>query len=179
MPKQSKLSSTEYRKRTAKSIEESGTIMPRKCNHCRKNGRVCKVNIRSGRCGACNEHNHRDCDVRISEAEWNRLKSQRSKVLEEIQAAREATSKALEKERRLMKQLELLDKRTDEAVAVQEADASAAEFEELLAAGTESSADLSLSPFTWSATDGIPDDFWTAPVPEGLVGGGASTVSNG
>jgi len=79
--------------------------MPRKCNHYRKDRRVCKVNIRLGRYSTYKKHSYRNCDVRISEAEWNRLKNKRCKVLIEIEATQEATSKELVKERRLLKQL--------------------------------------------------------------------------
>ena len=154
--------STDRRKDLASFIEIHGDIMPRKCNHCQKDNLVCKVHIKSGRCGNCNDRGHNDCNVRVTEAEWRKLKVERSKLLDAIEQAREATSIALAKERRLMKQLELLDKRSDDAVALQEAQAQEAEVEEFLAGlGSESlSGELALQPETWSAMDGIPDEHW-------------------
>jgi hypothetical protein len=154
--------STERRKTLATFIEVHGEIMPRKCNHCVKDQLVCKVHVKSGRCGNCNDRGHNDCNVRVTEAEWRRLKVERSKLLDEIEAAREATSKALAKERRLMKQLELLDKRSDDAVALQEAQAQEQEVEEFLAevGSTPPGSELALQPDTWSAMDGIPDEHW-------------------
>lgn len=152
--------------------------MPRKCNHCRLENRVCKVHIKSGRCGQCNLHNHKDCDVRITEAEWNRLKKERVRLLDEIERARDATSQALAKERRLMKQLELLDTRSSEAIAVQENQAQEAELAEFLAELPQEGPSLALHPDTWSAMDGLPDEFWQPPAesgtPVGIVESGPS-----
>jgi len=175
MPKEKK-SSTERRHILGREIESCGDIMPRKCNHCRLEKRVCKVHIKSGRCGQCNLHNHKDCDVRITEAEWNRLKKERVRLLDEIERARDATSQALAKERRLMKQLELLDTRSGEAVAVQENQAQEAELEEFLAELPQEDSSLALHPDTWSAMEGLSDEFWQAPV---TSGGSAGTAVSG
>ncbi len=166
MPKFAKPKSTDRRKSLANRINEVGEIMPRKCNNCSKNGRVCKVHISSGRCGACNERGLSSCDVRITEAEWKKLKSQRAVLLEEIERARVATSTALAKERRLLKQLELLDKRSSEAVASANREVEAENEwdrpDPVLDPSGPSEGDnfLNLLPGTWSAMDGLSDDFW-------------------
>lgn len=75
-------------------------------------------------------------------------------AMESERVAREATSTALAKEERLAKQLELLDKRADNAISVAEADALEAEVLEdalsVLPAGSANPGpELSLSPYTW------------------------------
>lgn len=116
--------------------------------------------------------------MRITEAEWNRLKKERVRLLDEIERARDATSQALAKERRLMKQLELLDTRSSEAIAVQENQAQEAELAEFLAELPQEGPSLALHPDTWSAMDGLPDEFWQPPAesgtPVGIVESGPS-----
>ena len=176
MPKEprSKRSSTEDRKQLGSFIQANGEIMPTACSNCRKNGRVCRVHVRSGRCGECNLHGLKTCNIKITASEWSRLSKERAKLLDKIKEARAsselamerekaaqealsreraATSAALAKEERLGKQLELLDRRSDEAISVAEANALEAEIEEGLSSlpdGESSNGpELSLSPFTW------------------------------
>lgn len=175
MPKasSSKSSSSDDRKRLGIFIRANGEIMPRACSNCRRLGRVCKVHVRSGRCSECNIHGLKGCDIKITASEWERLSKERAKLLSQIQdarlasaaamdrereivaRAREATSTALAKEERLAKQLELLDRRADNAVSVAEANALEAEAEERslssLPEGVASlGPELALSPFTWA-----------------------------
>jgi len=159
--------------------------MPTTCTSCRENNRVCRVHIRSGRCGECNRHQSR-CDIRVTAEELERLKQARSRLLRKLEDARAATSTAIAREQRLMKQLALVDQRAGEAIAVEERDIEELEAREAqeaaaaqVAPGTSLSlpvppGSLALSPFTWSAMDGLDDGFWdsvglTAPA---VVGSG-------
>lgn len=175
-PPSSKRSSTKDRKFLADFILAHGETMPRACANCQKHGRVCKVHIRSGRCGECVSRNSQGCDIKVSSSEWSRLSKERSKLLAQIKDARAASSAALEaermarevtstarsKEERLEKQLALLDKRADEAVSVTEANLFETDAESSLPAGQPSVSELSLSPFTWSNGQGMnPDDFFS------------------
>ena len=165
MPKQPKLNSTDRRKDLANKIDVLGTEMPVVCSECRKNNRVCLVHTSSGRCNYCNRHNS-TCDVRITESEWQKLKTARESLLSRLAAAREATSAAIAKEQRLMKQLALIDRRAARAIAVGEQEAQEAEAKEsleaVLSAGSSSlgGASVFLSPFTWAANDGLSDAFF-------------------
>ncbi len=162
-----KRSSTVERKLLGEFIRQHGKIMPKACSHCNKAGRVCRVHVRSGRCSECNIRNLRGCNIKITESEWSRLHKERSKLLSQIRdaraasaaaleverSAREATSTARSKEERLEKQLELLDKRAEDAVSVSESNAREIEvLEESLSSLPEASSsvvpELALSPFS-------------------------------
>ena len=167
MPKQPRLSSTDRRKELADKIDLVGSEMPVACSECRKHKRTCLVHTSSGRCNHCNRHNS-VCDVRVTEAEWSKLKSAREVLLSRLAEAREATSLAIAKEQRLMKQLALVDRRAATAISIGEREAQEAEVEEVLSleavlpAGSSSlsGSSMSLSPFTWAATDGLDDAFF-------------------
>ncbi|KAK0889967.1 hypothetical protein LTR91_025468 [Friedmanniomyces endolithicus] len=126
------------------------------------------------------------CDIRVTAEEFERLKQARSRLLRKLEDARAATSTAIAREQRLMKQLALVDQRAGEAIAVEERDIEELEAREAqeaaaaqVAPGTSLSlpvppGSLALSPFTWSAMDGLDDGFWdsvglTAPA---VVGSG-------
>lgn len=132
---------------------------------------MCKVHVKSGVCSECNVRGHKGCDIKVSSSEWNRLRTERSKLLKEMREAREASAAAMErevelvrqareatslafaKEERLAQQLKLLDERADKAVAVTEANAAEAELEEMLSelppGAPSSGSELMLSPYTW------------------------------
>lgn len=172
MPPVRNKSSTIRRKELASFIEEFGDNMVRPCSSCRNAKRVCRVHIRSGKCGECVRRGRSDCDVRVSESEWGVLQREHEKLRKDMEKAREETvalqerlNKSMSKEMRLRKQLDALERREADAIAVEERDIEEQEKEEQEwvlepeAAGT----DLHLNPFTWSSLDGIPDDFWDLP----------------
>lgn len=127
------------------------------------------MHISSGRCGECAKHSRKDCDVKITEGEWVRLKRTRARLLErqvEAQAAttaamkkeieaREATAKAVSTEARLLKELELLEKRGAEMISVGEREAVSEMFLDDIG-----DSGMALTPTTWSACDGLTDDMW-------------------
>jgi hypothetical protein len=129
--------------------------MPVACSKCRKYKRTCLVHISSGRYNYYNRYNS-VCDVRVTKAEWSKLKSAREVLLSRLTEAREATSLAITKEQRLIKQLALVDRRAATVISVGEREAQEAEVEEVLSleavlpAGSSSlnSPSMSLSPFT-------------------------------
>lgn len=187
MPKPSTL----RRLNLAEYINRYGDEMVQKCSTCVKHKRVCKVHIKSGRCGECNRRNQR-CDVRVTQSEFRRLVEEKDKLRRGIDAAREAQDqanrdmeKALEalrtsraKEQRLRQQMDLLDNRAAEAIAVEERAIEELEQEEasealLDEAPTEGLA-LNLSPGTWSALDGYSESFWDDLLDPGAVGVGPS-----
>lgn len=188
MPKDN---STERRKRLADYIEERGTIMVKPCATCAKHNRVCRVHVRSGKCSECLRRNQR-CDIRVSQSEWDRLKQERKQLRnaikdayaaqeearKEADLARERQQTAFAREMRLRQQLDLLDKKEDEAVSAEYAgiEQEAAEAEAL-----EFPADISgfsLSPSTWNAIDGgfdLSSEFWNVDSVGTVAGGSGSS----
>jgi hypothetical protein len=158
--------------------------MVKACSSCVKFKRVCRVHVRSGRCGACNKLGQR-CDVKVTRSEFRRLAAEKEKLKAQIQESRDlqesafrAHEKALEemrvaraREERLRQQMDLLDRRADEAIAVEEREI--AELEAAEQAGTLSlegvpseGLALQLSPSTWSAFDGFDLGYWESPALE-------------
>jgi len=164
--------STERRLDLAAYIDTHGVIMPSTCTNCRENRRVCRVHVKSGRCSECNRHNSR-CDIRVTAAEFASLKTARLRLLQQLEEAREATSRAIAREQRLMKELQLVEKRASDAISIESRSIEEQEAEEeLLAPGPAPSGELALSPFTWSAMDGMDDGFWdSAGLPDPVVVG--------
>lgn len=143
--------------------------MPRACAACIRNRTECKVHVRSGRCGACNIRGS-VCNIRITKTEWDRLRSERERLLREIESARaaqeaaqraqaaaqKAMSDAFKDELRLRKKMTDLETEAEEAIAVEEANIAAAEG----VLDFPPSSGLAMSPHTWTALDGLDDQFW-------------------
>lgn len=170
-----KSSSTLRRKRLADFIDSAGDTMVKPCQTCEKRGRVCKVHIRSGKCSECLRRGQR-CDLRVTQSEWDRLKNERLKIRRKLQDSRRAQDQARavltaehEKEMRLRQQLDLLEEKEAEAIAVEEANIEEQEAEEresaqatVLLEGSHHTG-LHLAPSTWNALEGgfdMDDDFW-------------------
>jgi hypothetical protein len=170
--------STVRRHELADFVDLFGKEMVKKCSTCVKHGRVCRVHVRSGKCGACNRLGQR-CDVKVTQSEFRRLAEEKLKLKEQIQESRDkqeeafrAHEKALEemrvaraREERLRQQMDLLDRRADEAIAVEEQ--SIRELEQLeqseefdLEGVPSEGLSLQLSPSTWGAFEGFPVDYW-------------------
>ena len=146
--------------------------MVQKCEACVKNKRVCKVHIRSGKCSECLRRNQR-CNVRVTESEFKRLAAEKEKLESRIKESREAQDaafklheKALEelrvhraREQRLRLQMDLLEKRAEEAIAVESRDLEEVEQEGVIEFD-ESTPAFSMSPSTWGAFEGFPLDYW-------------------
>lgn len=179
MPKHPQVSSTVRRQRLCEFIESFGETMVKKCATCVKHNRVCKVHVRSGKCSECLRRGQR-CDVKVTESEFKRLAAEKEKLRASIKESKEAqneaikaSEKALEalrvaqaREERLRRQMDLLDRRAEEAIAVEE---KSIEDQEKLEAETLSFDDppeglaLNLSPSTWSAWNECPADYWELP----------------
>ena len=154
--------------------------MVKKCSSCDKHGRVCKVHVRSGKCSECLRRGQR-CDVKVTQSEFKRLAEEKNKLRRRIQEARDEQEaamkiheKALEdlkiaraREERLRQQMDLVDRRAEEAIAVEERsieEQEAAEAAELFPNETvDGGLSLNLSPGTWSALEGYGDEFWEYP----------------
>lgn len=156
--------------------------MVKKCSSCDKHSRVCKVHVRSGKCSECLRRGQR-CDVKVTQSEFKRLAEEKNKLRRKIQEARDEQEaamrvheKALEdlkiaraREERLRQQMDLVDRRAEEAIAVEERSieeqeaAEAAEF--LPNDGVAEGLSLNLSPGTWSALEGYGDEYWELPNP--------------
>ena len=179
MPKHPQPSSTVRRQRLCEFIESFGETMVKKCSTCVKHNRVCKVHIRSGKCSECLRRGQR-CDVRVTESEFKRLAAEKEKLRARIKESREAqnaamkaSEKALEdlrvaraREERLRQQMDLLDRRAEEAIAVEEQgilDQEKEESETILFEGPSEGLALNLSPGTWSAFEGLPYEYWETP----------------
>jgi galactokinase len=191
-PKQPIANSTSRRRRLAEFIDTFGIVMVQKCSTCAKHNRVCKVHVSSGKCSACHFKNQR-CDVRVTQSEFARLATEKEKLRKQIKESRDAQDaavkaheKALEdlrvarsREERLRQQMDLIDRRADEAIAVESREIEEleqAEQSELLTFGEvpENGFNLHLSPHTWGAFEGYPIDFWDPSVDTAPVAGGSS-----
>lgn len=158
--------------------------MVKKCSTCVKHNRVCKVHVRSGKCSECLRRGQR-CDVRVTQSEFHRLTSEREKLQNSIKESREAQNEALKasekaleelrtaraREERLRRQMDLLDRRAEEAIAVEERSIVEQELDEgtITFDGPSEGLALSLSPSTWGAFEGLPLDYWvdpTEPLPD-------------
>ena len=186
-PPKSRKSSTDRRKELWEFIETFGDIMVRSCNNCRKAGRVCRVHVRSGKCAACIRRGCSDCDVRVTEDEFSRLRREHEKLRKDINDARAASmaaqakaaeaqeevNRSLSKEMRLRLQLDQLERREAEAIAVEERSIEEQEVSEGSVLPDPGSSfpgtDLALQPWTWSALEGLPDDIWEVPCPQSEV----------
>lgn len=183
-----KENSTVRRKNLGEFIQSFGDKMPRACSNCRRLGVECKVHVRSGICGKCHlAGSGQTCDVRVTQEEWARLISERARLLQEMKVAMEtqkaaqaaqaaaevARSQAEEARRvaaqsqyaafdeevRLREELRKIEVEAEEAIMVEEAQIRMLERKEA-EQEAERNSSLALSPYTWSAMDGIPDDFW-------------------
>lgn len=171
-------SSTDDRKELGLFIIAFGREMPRACSACRRNRTDCKVHVRSGRCGECHMRGS-VCDIRITKSEWDRLRSERERLLREIEASRQAQKaaaaaqeaarqqmdEAFKSEMSLRQEMFKLESEAEEAIAVEDArlypSAPEPDGSEVLEVA-EPPQGLAMSPFTWSAGDGLADQFWAA-----------------
>jgi hypothetical protein len=209
MPKQPTDSSTARRHRLYEFIESAGEVMVQRCATCVQHNRVCKVHIRSGKCSECVRRGQR-CNVRVTESEFQRLLKEKEKLQSRIKETREAQDVAMKahekalgdlrtaraREERLRMQMDLLDRRTEEAIAVEERSIEDLEAKERAELGlvlppVEPTDTIALSPSTWGAIADLPEGFWETfdfggPVPplleeplkgSGVVGPSASEKS--
>jgi predicted nuclease with TOPRIM domain len=150
--------------------------MVKKCSTCAKHNCVCCVHVCSGKCGACNWLGQR-CDVKVTQSEFKRLAAEKVKLKVEIQESRDRQEAAFKeheealekmrvaraKEERLRQQMDLLDRRADEVIAVKERQIQELEEAEALETITFDSLSkglaLQLSPSTWGAFEGFPLDY--------------------
>jgi Na+-translocating ferredoxin:NAD+ oxidoreductase RnfC subunit len=160
---------------------------------------VCRVHLKSGSCGACLTKNI-TCDVKVSEAEWLRMRNERKRLREQIKDtvhAQEQTRKELDlmrerqlaefaREMRLRRQLDLLEEQEDEAVAAEynAVGRIGVQEEEFLQTPAETpsvaSSGIQLGPSTWNAMDGGFDmafEFWSANLESAGTGAEASGSS--
>ena len=172
MPKSLLKNSTSRRLDLAGFIDNFGTAMVQKCSTCIKHNCVCKVHVRSGRCNECNRRNQR-CDAKVTRSEFRRLTEEKQKLGRSIDAALSAQADALEalrtaraREERLRQQMDLLETRASEAIAVESRAIEELEEEERRADAETLVPDSGvitgpqLSPSTWGALDGLDDNFW-------------------
>jgi hypothetical protein len=193
-PKQQFAPSTLRRHRLAEITEIFGSVMVQKCSSCVKHKRVCKVHVSTGKCSACYFKNQR-CDIRVTQSEFTRLAEEKEKLRRQIKESQEAQDNALKahekalydlrvarsREERLRQQMDLIDRRADDAIAVEAREIEEmerAEGSETITFGEvpEDGFNLHLSPSTWGAFEGYPLDFWE--VPAGTPTG-ATPVSGG
>ncbi|GIZ47209.1 hypothetical protein CKM354_001030800 [Cercospora kikuchii] len=179
MPRVPSESSTSRRHRLADFLDLQGTIMVRACSTCAKHKRVCKVHTRSGKCNECVRRGQR-CDIKVTKSEFDRLRTEKEKLLKGIEdarraqedarraleAAHEASRVAFAREMRLRQQMDLIDRRADDAIAVEIANIEELEAEERAEAETltfpesASGFSLHLSPGTWGAIEGLSSEYW-------------------
>jgi hypothetical protein len=155
MPKAPSATSTARRLNLAAFIDLFGNVMPVACRNCRIAGVVCKVHVRSGRCNECNRHNLKTCNIRISANEWSVIREERERLIARAEANKKEAAE-------IAKALRENEDRAAEAISVEEANIAVLEQQEATAALSDG---LAMSPFTWSAMDGLDDGMWTAEVP--------------
>lgn len=166
--------------------------MVQKCSACAQNKRVCKVHVRSGKCSECMRRGQR-CNVRVTESEFKRLAAEKEKLrvrIKESRDAQDAAMKAHEKaleelrvqrarEERLRLQMDLLDRRAEDAIAVESREIEELEQEEagqtIEFVGPSEGLALNLSPSTWSAFEGLPLDYWESSDLGGILQGASGS----
>ena len=153
-------------------IDFENNKMMKFCSTCRRHFRICKMHFRSESCSECLRRNQK-CDVRVTENEWKKLKTEKFKLCQEIRdalAAQEETRKAenkvasdrrvtLIKEMRLRQQMNLLKEKVGEVIFLKKT--QIVEEESIISFDFEDSVSfLHLSSFIWSALDELSDFFW-------------------
>jgi len=85
-----KESSTIRRKHLGNFIDSFGDKIPKACSNYRRLGLECKVHIKSGICGKYHlSSSQKSYNVRVTQEEWSRLVSERTRLLKKIKAALE------------------------------------------------------------------------------------------
>ncbi|KAI7205651.1 hypothetical protein KC333_g9370 [Hortaea werneckii] len=176
-PLRTKRTSTQRRLELAEVIDTFGDTMVKKCSTCAKHNRVCKVHVRSGRCNECTRRNQR-CDVKVTQNEFRRLIDEKQKLRRNIDEALSAQADALEalrtaraREERLRQQMDLIDKRAEEAISVESRAVEEQEMGETLdTSGVDTTGlALQLSPDTWGCLNDVPAGFWENPLDPQLL----------
>jgi len=81
-------------KRSADHLERvdtspSSRVMPTPCSPCARMGRVCRIELSSGRCTECirlhRSSGKEGCDLLVTDDDWNKLLRLRQKVREELE----------------------------------------------------------------------------------------------
>jgi hypothetical protein len=164
MPKQPTVSSTVRRHRLYEFIKSFSETIVQKCATCVKHSQVCKVHVQLGKCSECLRRGQR-CNIRVTKSEFKRLAAEKLRLQGRIKETCEAQDvaikaykKALEdlrvaraRKERLRSQLNILDRRAEEAIAVEERSIEEQEREELAVLNLEGSSKglaLHLSPST-------------------------------
>lgn len=186
-PLRVKRNSTQRRLELAEVIDNFGDTMVKKCSTCVKHNRVCKVHVRSGRCNECTRRSQR-FDVKVTQNEFHRLIDEKQKLKRNIDEALSAQADALEALRtararaeRLRQQMDLIDKRAEEAISVESRSVEEQEAEEVLdTSGVDNSGlALQLLSETWGCLDDVPDGFWENSLDPKLLEGLGFTSGGG
>jgi hypothetical protein len=133
MPKNPPAPSTLRQYKISDFINLFSEIIVKKYSTCAKHNCVCRVHVRSEKYSTCNQLGQQ-CNIKVTQLEFKRLAAKKVKLKAEIQESRnqqEAAFKehkeALEKmrvarakEERLQQQIDLLDRRANKAIAVEE-----------------------------------------------------------
>lgn len=107
--------------------------------------------------------------MKVTQNEFRRLIDEKKKLKRNIDEALSAQADALEalrtaraREERLRQQMDLIDKRAEEAISVESRSVEEQEAEEILdTSGVDNSGlALQLLPETWGYLDDVPDGFW-------------------
>lgn len=175
MPQHQLPASTRRRYRLYQFVESFGETMVTKCKTCTKHNRVCRVHVRSGKCSECLKRGQR-CDVKVTQSEFQRLSGEKERLQRRIKESREAQDEAMKahekaledlrvaraREERLRQQMDLLDRRAEEAISVEEQNIAELEAEEAgeVMEFPDPSPGLVLSPSTWGAIEGFPLEWW-------------------
>ena len=108
-------SSTTRRQSLAKRLATSSETM-RPCNECVARSLVCRVGPESSKCSECVTHTSRKCDLVISESEWARVQSERTRLRAEVKASMDRAQAEMARLSRLQKQQNILETRWEEMV---------------------------------------------------------------
>ena len=123
-------------------IELFGAAMVKPCSYCAENLKACKVHPRSGKCSECSRRGRR-CNVQISQSEFARLRTERSRLDLELEACRVNQRRlrkelrvSLSKELRLLNQWDALKQKASDAIAVESANIYELEQQEATASAS-------------------------------------------
>ena len=109
------------RNEAAESIIFLGQEMPIPCSTCSRQSRRCFVSDGSTDCAECVRHGAKSCDIGLSMSQVERLKKTRDDLQRQLEEAEEAKLEVVVRERRLRKQLALVDSRAKEMFEKEEA----------------------------------------------------------
>jgi len=171
-------SSTVYRREQIRFLDQFGEVMPIACLNCMLDGvaNECRIHPRSGRCNNCHRKNSQDCNIRITEEEWQELLQEKRRLQERELALRRERLRLDEESLVIEQDKRRLEQRAAQVIHITERNLLCSEQRERALDKPTSprdsvmaSSSVPLSPFTHAVMNGFSDDIFTAD-PPGYLG---------